>query len=266
VARKRDAEAERRDSDDWPPLADADLQTLLRQATPWTGRSRQTLPSIEVETKQKLAQAINLDIEARNRRRKIRQARLPSAQIEKLRRLQTKLESTLASLRAIHGTIGLDFEIGCASDWLKTREETGQADLIHIDEYLAFLNDRAKTSTLSISSAMTIVSAHAYIARLLMCVDLAEGSFAQGKNKHGRQQDRDRHRFVWDLATRYEDAFKLGAKATQDGPWVRFLAAVLSHLEGRSEPLSGDQAFKLWLSARRINPYVSTSSRFELRK
>ena len=63
-----------------------------------------------------------------------------------------------------------------------------------------------------------------------------------------RRSEAARYAFILSLAEIYAVTFGQQPKATRDGPWCRFLAAVLSYAEGKH--IDSDDAHPIWLRVR----------------
>jgi hypothetical protein len=225
----------------WRPLDDEAMIAILEKSES---------DPLEDKPRRQLWEGINQDIEACKLLRTMWHGQLPYKQLKRLRAVKTAIQRLSSELRKVEANDWLWCEMACAIEWADEHNFKGQ-DWAGSE---AYVRDRSMPYVPNRTALVSLSLDRDRIAKLLFASELVEASVRQIQKTLGtadhqpKKPDRIRHFFVRHLGVRYERAFKLEPKITAGGPWLRFLAEVISQLEEKT--LSSSAARDLRDTAR----------------
>jgi hypothetical protein len=267
LGRGRQSQSKKRPRDPWKPwkmIDDDDLDVILSENSQQIG----------ADARRGLKEQINESIEIHNWLRHEKRGGAPHRLIKAVQRVQRAAETLYAALRDVqeHGRLTEGFE--CAREWIEREVRDGlvlgTARKLH-DRHSSYQPGRSqfpKTSNLEayfsygysplrggVAYSPYAPSAAKDIATLHLAAKFTEERERGRRMKLGsadtqpKQRDLSRYLFVESLATLYRRSFGVAPTSTEDGPWCRFLAKVLTCCEGKELKLRG--AYDLWLAVKK---------------
>lgn len=228
----------------WKALTLADIDAILQAAGIECLAGRKSV----------LVVRINHSIHLFSQIRDFRRRAPPGRRIEELKRMSAAAERLLQAFNRCNDKAALSYEF----DRISGLGEAASLDELHKalpddpEEFiLAAVNSGARLES---SAARECISAATEGVRLLKnlanasakSVERVQQSLNPGRAR--RRPDDVRWGLVEEIAVSFERILQQSAVMTDDGAWLKFLAAAMSHIEGKE--FTPDGAKSLWLDVR----------------